>query len=249
AYFNNHQAFRDPQAADKAELALPSSSELVPNTKNTDFKEMLSLPNCLLPLIRLYKPDAKKGDAYPATEIRRMATEYVRKEQLVAAGQPPRVRLDALLAACTNRKIAEEFTWPKFFEYLMAQLNPCYEFNFSDGSSGIKKGRPPVLVIQTVKRAGNKNVILINHAACFNIDCDQLCKDLRVAMAASSTLNTEIHTLASTGPQVIVQGNNVAVVANLLREKYNVPKTAIKILHLRVSKSKEKISLHSAEKI
>lgn len=226
----NHQAFSNLELL-KNNLPPPScssKSDKKSTTSSSEFKEMFSISAAVLILIRQSRPNAKKGDPISASDFRTIITDYVKSRQLQNG---PTVKLDDLLIQCLNiggaLKTDKEMSWDVLFRNLFSKMQPCYEFQFSDGQSGLKKGKPPNVVISVARRAGNKKVTLINNLEGLGVEPGPFAKELQIAAAASATLN---EVPSSVGPQVQVQGDNTELVIKFLVDKYNVSKKMIKLV-------------------
>lgn len=218
----NHEVFL---ALKKKTFATIKCNDTVDKKTSSEFKEMFSLTAAVLPLVRQSRPNCKKGDPIGASDFRTIVSDYVKARQLQNGSI---VKLDDLLNLCLGGNVAaKEISWDNLFKNLFSKMQPCYEFRFADGQSGIKKGKTPNIIISVARRAANKKVTLINNLEPLGIEPGPFAKELQIAVAASSTLN-EIAT--SVGPQVQVQGDNVEIVVKFLTEKYNINKKMIKIV-------------------
>ena len=87
------------------------------------------------------------------------------------------------------------------------------------------------------KPSGNKKVTLIHNLDVFGIDPQEFGHKCQVGLSVSSKVNEAPKKKRSNGQpaiEVLVQGNQVDFVGNLLLEHYKIPKKYIKGLELAV---------------
>ncbi|XP_077863853.1 eukaryotic translation initiation factor 2D-like, partial [Saccoglossus kowalevskii] len=92
-------------------------------------------------------------------------------------------------------------------------------------NSGIKKGKVPSITINVEKRTGNKKVTLVQNLEVFGIDPKSFARTVQVNVAAS----TSISPLPGNGAgfQVLIQGNQINYVAQLLLDEFKILKKYI----------------------
>jgi len=96
--------------------------------------------------------------------------------------------------------------------------------------SGVRKGKPPCVLVTTARRAGNKQVVLVSNLEALGVDAGAFARDVQLRMAASASVNRQPPPGTSQGAQVQVQGGDTRPVVQLLCGKYGVPSKLVRVL-------------------
>jgi translation initiation factor 2D len=83
----------------------------------------------------------------------------------------------------------------------------------------LRKGEAPKIRIQVKLRSGNKKVTFISGLEAFELDPDVLSHQLKMTCASS----TSISSLSNNKKEVLVQGDQLKVCCQLLRDEYGFP--------------------------
>ncbi|EFO91604.1 hypothetical protein CRE_11810 [Caenorhabditis remanei] len=183
------------------------------------------------PTLRLF-PKFSKGDLMSAKEIREMVTSYVNENKL-AAGKS--VRLDPILCSITRIK-SDTAPWADLMKAIHGRMTATWHIRWADGRDLVRKISPPLVEFKIENRAGNKKVTLINGLAMFGIDIRTICHQIQTGVATSVTSQWEVAGVE--GPQVLVQGNQIHFVVDLLIKSYGIDKKFMKGTELAVKKKK-----------
>ncbi|CAI4226348.1 unnamed protein product [Auanema sp. JU1783] len=180
------------------------------------------------PVLPLLKEVCKvtKGQLLDATTVRSLVTAYVKKEEL---NLEKTVKLDPLLADITGKN-SNEIEWNALFQIVVSKMTKTFVIRYPSGKEVVRKTGQPHIDFKVETRAGNRKVTIINNIAVFGIDPKTFCHEIQIGIASRATItNTAV---LCEGPQVSVQGNQVAFVGNLLQTKYGIDKKFIKGLEL-----------------
>lgn len=180
-----------------------------------------------------------KGSALSANEVRRIANDYVRKNNLQDPDKKSIVRLDPQLTSILLKRSenVEILTWESMYSRLFAKMKPAYKLTLKGSDPVIKKGKPEPIEITISQRAANKQVTLINNLETFGIDPHSLAHTLQIGVAASASVNPVPN--KKEGMQVLVQGNQVLFLAKLLLDEYKIPLKFIRGLENAPKKKKK----------
>lgn len=142
---------------------------------------------------------------------------------------------DVLSRICkTDNKIA----WGELFEKITESMKPCYKVSSSGitgGDDTVHKGKIPPITISVSVRSGNKKVTLIDNLDLFGVCIPDFAKECQHGVAASTSISRPS---GKKTDQLLVQGNQVLFVYNLLVDKYAIPKKYIKGLEFALKKKK-----------
>ncbi|KAK0427723.1 hypothetical protein QR680_010393 [Steinernema hermaphroditum] len=183
-------------------------------------------------LFRSYGP-VKKGDLLEAKDVRQAVTHYVKSQ---GRNMKKSVALDDILRALVPSGSPAEMDWNTLMQHIFNKMTKTFVIQLPDGRELIKRGKIPIITFLVQKRAGNKVVTLINNLAVYGFDLKELCHQIQHGVATSATLvNDEPN---CEGPQVVVQGNQVGFIGDLLQETYGIDKKFIEGLNLAPKKKK-----------
>ena len=93
-----------------------------------------------------------------------------------------------------------------------------------------------MIYMQVEKRSGNKSVTLLSNLAIYGVNAKDFAKKIQVAVATSAT--TVPNAVQCEGPQLLVQGNHVRYVSQLLQDEYGIDKKYIAGLELGLKQKK-----------
>ncbi|CAD6195280.1 unnamed protein product [Caenorhabditis auriculariae] len=192
--------------------------------------EYLGVTEPVMPVLKPQMPSLSKGDLLKSGEVRELLTQYVKANDLQ---QGKEVKLDPFLANIT--KINSTTTdWNKLMNILQSKFTKVWMIEWSDGRKFVRKVTPPKIEFKVESRAGNKKVTLINNLAVFGIDIKTISHQIQTKVATSVTSNAEA--VNCEGPQLLVQGNQVFFVGEILMGVYGIDKKYIVGLDLAPKK-------------
>lgn len=180
-----------------------------------------------------------KGDVLSTGDVRRVVTDYIKKNNLQKEGDK-NVTLNPLLhEAVVNKKegFKETLRWDEVFSRMLGKMSPAVRITREGAVPIIRKGKLDPIEIVVAKRTGNKKVTLVYNATMYGIDENEFAHQIQVGVAASTSVGP-----AENKPQgmtqVLIQGNQVAFIAKLLLETYKIPRKYIRGLELAQKKKK-----------
>lgn len=183
------------------------------------------------PTLKLF-PGCSKGDLLTVKQIKEFVTKYVNENKLAAGGS---VRLDPIIFSVT--KIQTDTTpWANLMKEIHSRMTATWHIRWPDGREIVRKVSPPRVEFKIENRAGNKKVTLLNGLAMFGIDIRTICHQIQTGVATSVTSQWEVPGVE--GPQVLVQGNQIHFIADLLIKSYGIDKKFMKGTELAVKKKK-----------
>uniref|UniRef100_A0A1I7TSK4 SUI1 domain-containing protein n=1 Tax=Caenorhabditis tropicalis TaxID=1561998 RepID=A0A1I7TSK4_9PELO len=183
------------------------------------------------PTLKIF-PGCSKGDLLNVKEIKEFVTKYVNDNKL-ASGKS--VRLDPTLFSISRIK-ADTALWADLMKEIHARMTATWHIRWADGREIFRKVTAPKVEFKIENRAGNKKVTLINGLAMFGIDIRTICHQIQTGVATSVSSQWEVQGVE--GPQVLVQGNQIHFVADMLTKSYGIDKKYMKGTELAVKKKK-----------
>lgn len=170
-----------------------------------------------------------KGSALKPADIRKVVTDYVKTNNLQKEDCKNEVLLDPILAEMLLVKAEGDrstLKWDEIYSRLVNKMTPVYEVIFAGQPAVIKKGNVDPIKIDVVQRASNKKATIIENLDLFGIDEKTFAHTVQVKVACSASVVPSPQ--KNKGPQVVVQGNQVNFVVELLTGSYNIPKKYLK---------------------
>ncbi|KAF7281375.1 hypothetical protein GWI33_004856 [Rhynchophorus ferrugineus] len=121
------------------------------------------------------------------------------------------------------------------FEKVCDSMKNCFKVNVGNDEV-INKGKVSPIVMNVSMRSGNKKVTIIDNLEAFGINIGDFAKECQHGVAASTSITPKPP--GKKYDQLLVQGNQVIFVYNLLTEKYKIPKKYIQGLEKAPKKKK-----------
>ncbi|CAH1774317.1 unnamed protein product [Owenia fusiformis] len=181
---------------------------------NGNTMELFKIANC------------KKGDALSTREIREILKKHVKENEL--QNETGRVVMDPVLTDAVLGKASNVPTlrWDEMIQKCQARMAPCYSITYPGQTPIIKKGSVDPITITIAKRMGNKKVTLVENLENFGIDPKGFGQEVKVGVASSVSLSKLPGTNRGKerGLQVLVQGNQINFIADLLLETFQIPR-------------------------
>ncbi|XP_063928992.1 eukaryotic translation initiation factor 2D isoform X2 [Zophobas morio] len=173
-----------------------------------------------------------KGDTVQMTQIRQHVVEYVKKNNCQNDENKRLVKpKDALIKICKTENL---ITWEEVMEKVCEAMKSCYKVT-SGNEELVNKGKVSPITLTVSQRSGNKKVTLVDNLELFGIRIADFAKECQHGVAASTSISKP---LGKKCDQLLVQGNQVLFVHNLLTEKYKIPAKYIKGLENAPKKKK-----------
>ncbi|CAH1153646.1 unnamed protein product [Phaedon cochleariae] len=194
----------------------------------TDVVETYMITQNVLPIFEGHR----KGDTIQASQIRQYVTKYVKDNNLQDETNNRLVRPRNVLA--TVCKTEHPVMWEEVIEKVCAAMKSCYKVK-SGNEEILNKGKVSPITISVSVRSGNKKVTLIDNLELFGVRITEFAKECQHGVAASTSISRPP---GKKYDQLLVQGNQVLFIYNLLTEKYKVPKKYVKGLENAPKKKK-----------
>ncbi|CAM1328497.1 EIF2D (predicted) [Pycnogonum litorale] len=190
-----------------------------------DVTEMYSITMQVLPIFK--NQGYSKSNMVDASEVRRLITVYVKENELQDPDNKRIVKLDPCLTdAALNKSeynIVENLTWEELSTRILSRMQPCHRLCFAGQKPIYKKGKLEMIDLSIAQRSGNKKVTLIHNLDAYGIDAVEFAHKIQIGVAASTSVNPSPPNRKA-GSQVLVQGNQVNFIGNLLVDDYGLPK-------------------------
>ncbi|XP_058831113.1 eukaryotic translation initiation factor 2D [Topomyia yanbarensis] len=174
------------------------------------------------------------GRALDEIQVRNHIKDYVGRYKLL--DQPSKmVTLDeTLLQICGTG--TTQLTLPDLTSLILRQMTNTFEMRSQKGPV-LKGGKRSIIHLTTATRSGNKKVTLISNLEDYGVNLAEFAKAVKLGAAASTSM-TEVP--GTKGEQLLVQGNHIKFVYDLLTGTYQIPKACITGLEFAKDSKKKK---------
>lgn len=177
----------------------------------------------------------KKYDQLTRNDVRNYLNDYIKSENLIHPTNPEFVVLNPVLYQIFKVEVLGRGA---LLSSLMDKMNIQHQvFAHENGDAILHKGKMPVIEFETFMKKGNKKVTVISNLESYGVNVINFSKELQHKAAASTTILPTVP--GKKGPQIQVQGNQIAIAFSILKEKYNFHEKFMKGLDKAV-KSKNK---------
>ncbi|OWF44770.1 Eukaryotic translation initiation factor 2D [Mizuhopecten yessoensis] len=235
---DNHLGLEDINASDLERSFGVAGATAAESFQTPIITEMFSIPSALVHLVKPY--GHSKGSALTGQEMRTLITDYVRDNNLQDENNKRQIQLDPHLADIVLNKGEGNtlyMNWEDVFSKVLSKAQPAFSVTYPGKPAVISKGKLEPIRITVEQRASNKKATLIDNLETFGIDATDLAHRVQVGVACSTSVIP--HPQKGKGMQVLIQGNQVRFVADLLLEKFKVPRKYVTGLE-KMPKSKKK---------
>ncbi|XP_052685592.1 eukaryotic translation initiation factor 2D-like [Crassostrea angulata] len=103
-------------------------------------------------------------------------------------------------------------------------MQNVFKVEFQGQPPIIRKGKMEEITLNVFQRGSNKKVTTVDNLDVFGLDLKEFAHAIQIAIQCSCTVSQS----SSNKMQVVIQGNQIAFVADLLTGKYRIPKKYIK---------------------
>ncbi|XP_055534280.1 eukaryotic translation initiation factor 2D [Wyeomyia smithii] len=174
------------------------------------------------------------GRALDETQVRNHIKDYVGRNKLI--DQPTKlVTLDETLqhVCCSDQS---QISLVNLTDIVLQQMTNTFEMRSQKGPVQ-KGGKRSIIHLTTATRSGNKKVTLVSNLEDYGVNLAEFAKAVKLGAAASTSM-TEVP--GTKGEQLLVQGNHVKFVYDLLTGTYQIPKACITGLEFAKDQKKKK---------
>ncbi|CAI5441537.1 unnamed protein product [Caenorhabditis angaria] len=211
----NHELLRSFELSDEkiVDEVIPSADKFDPPI----ILEFCAVTEPVLPVLG----KCSKGDLLTVPELRERLTNYIKINNLNALKS---VKLDPILAQVSKIK-SETTDWNTLMQTIQSKMTKTWVIRWADGREFVRKINAPKIEFKIENRSGNKKVTLINNLSVFGVDIKTISHQIQTGVATSVTSQNEA--VCCEGVQVIVQGNQIHFISQLLLETYGIDKKFI----------------------
>jgi len=166
---------------------------------------------------------------YGTSDLRLMVNSYISTNSLPNPRNQAMIRLDPLLNALlmASKENIDELRREDILKRLVSKMQSWYSVAQGERST-TKKGTLTPIQIATKQKQGRKVVTCVTHFENFFIEAPTLAEELKVKCAGSTSVS-DLPGKQNALQEVMVQGNHVSIVADVLMSK-GVPKKCIEVL-------------------
>ncbi|XP_022901149.1 eukaryotic translation initiation factor 2D [Onthophagus taurus] len=187
---------------------------------NRNIIETYAITSSTEPIFKEFQ--LKKNDTLTKLEIRKYITEYVKSHNYQNEDNKRFVKIEGDLShICKGEAMV---TWEELMEKICASMKQCFKVT-TGVEEIVSKGKLEPIVMTVQRRGGNKKVTLIDNLELYGIRIGEFAKECQHGVAASTSISRPPGKKCE---ELLVQGNQVLFVYNLLIDKYNIPKKYIR---------------------
>ncbi|XP_074642083.1 eukaryotic translation initiation factor 2D-like [Tubulanus polymorphus] len=202
---------------------IPESVEEEPDEESyspPEIVEMFSVNGATLPFFK--NMGFQKGLSLSASEIRKTVTDYVKSNELQDQNNRSQVILDGVLSDLVlyRGEQVSHVKWDDLFHRLSSKMGPMHLITFPGQKPQLHKGKPEPVKASISQRGGNKKVSLIENLEPYGIDPQKFAHDIQISLACSTSVSPLPG--KNRGQQVLIQGNQLAHILQLLKGKYQL---------------------------
>ncbi|CAD5211292.1 unnamed protein product [Bursaphelenchus okinawaensis] len=195
--------------------------------------ECFSVTEAVMPFLGQF--GFRKGDIIQQNQVREAVVSYGNKHNLV---KNKNIELDDQLQTLMRNFLPATVPLNDVVQKLVGQMTKTIMVTLEDGRKNIKRNQVPNIEFKIEKRSGNKTVTLVNNFLFFGIDPKVFSKKIQNAMATGASINQDVPNCE--GPQLLVHGNHVNYIGELLQNEFGINKKYIKGLELGLKQKKGK---------
>lgn len=202
-----------------------------------EMKELYFVTNSVVKLFNKF--DIQNGEGIEPAQVKKCLKEYVCNNKLQVVANIRNIHVDELLAEVCQLK-PEIKTMP--FDELLASITDQMKHSYAMRNKNELKtgGKQTAIKMTLAKRSGNKTVTLIDNLEHFGIRLPEFAQACKVGVAASTSITQLDGGSNSKRSQMLVQGNQIRFVYNLLTVKYKIPPKLISGMELAKKEKKIK---------
>ncbi|XP_021495779.1 eukaryotic translation initiation factor 2D isoform X3 [Meriones unguiculatus] len=167
----------------------------------------------------------KKGSTLEGSEVRKIITDYAKRNNLVDTDNRNLVKLDPILCDCILEKNEQhmimKLPWNCLLTRCLKNLQPAYQVTFPGQEPILKKGKLCPIDITLAQKTYNKKVTVVRNLETYGLDPCSVAAILQQRCQASTIVSPAPGTKDSL--QVQVQGNQIHHLGQLLLEEYRLP--------------------------
>ncbi|KAJ7323398.1 Eukaryotic translation initiation factor 2D [Desmophyllum pertusum] len=210
------------------------------NTQPPCIEELFSVSAALLPIFSQF--GFSKNAVLRPSDIRSTITNYVKLHDLMSTENKRMVVLDPRLTKILINKNedVERLPWDQLFERSIDKNEKCHQITLPGQEPIVRKGKIEAIEIKVEQRMGNKKVTLIRNLESYGIDPQEFAHNIQIKAATSTSVSQLPGKHIAPGLQVLVQGNQVAIVAKFLLDECKIPKKYISGIEQLKSGKKKK---------
>ncbi|CAG9534397.1 unnamed protein product [Cercopithifilaria johnstoni] len=159
-----------------------------------------------------------KDNLMDKAQVRQIITAYVKNMNPTMKGNLILPSDNVLVSLLGSR---EPVDWNTLFQKIISKMTKTYVITWPDGRQLMRKSTLPKITFKIESRAGNKKVTLVNNLSIYGIDSKRFCHEIQTGVATSAVVVN--NAAECEGFQVLVQGNQILFISNLL-SKYGIEK-------------------------
>ncbi|KAL1775408.1 eukaryotic translation initiation factor 2D isoform X1 [Sigmodon hispidus] len=188
-----------------------------------DIKSLYCVPANMTQLFQ--ESGYKKGSALKSGEVRKIITDYVKRNRLVDADNRNLVKLDPVLCDCILGKdeqhVVMKLPWDCLLTRCLQNMQPAYQVTFPGQEPILKKGTLCPIDITLAQKTYNKKVTVVRNLETYGLDPCSVASILQQRCQASTIVSPAPG--AKDSLQVQIQGNQIHHLGHLLLGEYRLP--------------------------
>lgn len=195
----------------------------------TEMKELYFVNDKTIKFFNTFNVGQNEG--LEAVQIKKYAKEYIRNNKLQDPTNIHLLQVDDLIKETCQLSTEVKVI---HFDNLVSLITSQMDRNYAMRKKNELKvgGKQSIIKMSLATRSGNKKVTLIDNLEMFGIRLPEFAQACKVGVAASTTIIRPEGAGNSRRGQLLVQGNQINFVHNLLTKTYSIPDKFISGLDL-----------------
>lgn len=205
----------------------------------TEMKELYTVTNETIKLFNFF--DVKLGEGIETVQVKKILKEYVCNNKLQDATNIRNIYIDETLQqVCSLNENQKIVLFDDLFSMIIDKMDHSYAMR---NRNELKtSGKQNTIKMFLATRCGNKQVTLVDHLEMFGIRLTEFAQACKIGVASSTSIIRPNCPGNGNKGQILIQGNQIRFVHNLLTTTYKIPSKFITGMEFakREKKSKKK---------
>lgn len=203
----------------------------------TEMKELYTVTNETMKFFNLF--DVKLGEGIESVQVKKILKEYVCNNKLQDAINIRHIHVDETLQkVCSLNENQKIVMFDDLLSLIIDKMDHSYAMRHRNELK--TSGKQATIKMTLATRCGNKQVTLIDHLEMFGIRLTEFAQVCKIGVASSTSILRPNCPGNGNKGQILIQGNQIRFVHNLLTTTYKIPSKLITGIELAKKEKKAK---------
>lgn len=186
----------------------------------TEMKELYTVTNETMKLFNLFA--VKLGEGIESVQVKKILKEYVCKNKLQNASNIRQINIDETLQqVCSLNENQKIVIFDDLLSLIIDKMHHSYAMR---NRNELKtSGKQAIIKMSLATRCGNKQVTLVDQLEMFGIRLTEFAQACKIGVASSTSILRPNCPGNGNKGQILIQGNQIRFVHNLLTTTYKIP--------------------------